>query len=70
MFIAQGTIARQAGSGRKIVRTEKIRRIVEEQMHKDDETTASQLHITAHWNGIYSQLKNDSLLKDSTGVDI
>ena len=45
MFIAQGTITRQAGSGRKTVITEEIRRIVKEQMHKDDETTASKLHI-------------------------
>jgi len=45
MFITQGTIARQAGSGRKTVITEEIRRIVEEQMRKDDETTASQLHV-------------------------
>ena len=45
IFIAQGTIARQAGSGRRTVITEEIRKIVEEQMRRDDETTASQLHV-------------------------
>jgi len=42
---AQGTISRQAGSGRRTVITDDIRRIVEEQMHFDDETTASQLYV-------------------------
>ena len=39
-----GTIARQEGSGRKSLLTRQVRKIVEEQMLKDDETTASQLH--------------------------
>ena len=41
----QGTIARQAGSGRKTIITEEVQRIVEEQMRRDDETSASQLHV-------------------------
>ena len=45
IFIAQGTITRQGGSGRRTVITEEIRKIVEEQMRRDDETTASQLHV-------------------------
>lgn len=39
-----GTIARQEGSGRKSLLTRQILAIVEEQMLKDDETTAHQLH--------------------------
>lgn len=38
------TIARQEGSGRKSLLTPQIRKIVDEQMEKDDETTAFQLH--------------------------
>ena len=41
----QGTIARQAGSGRKTIITEEVQRIVEEQMRRDDKTSASQLHV-------------------------
>ena len=39
-----GTIARQEGSGRKTLLTSQVRIIVEEQMQRDDETTAYQLH--------------------------
>ena len=39
-----GTIARQEGSGRKSLLTRQVHKIVEEQMLKDDETTAIQLH--------------------------
>ena len=45
MFTAEGILARRPGSGRKSVITDEVRRIVEEQMRHDDETTASQLHI-------------------------
>ena len=45
MYIAEGTITQQAGSGRRTVITDEVRRIVEEQMRGDDETTASQLHV-------------------------
>jgi len=38
------TIARQEGSGRKSLLTPQICKIVDEQMLKDDETTAYQLH--------------------------
>jgi len=44
-FNNTGTIAMQPGSGRKTVITPQIKAIVEEQMRKDDETTASQLHV-------------------------
>jgi len=45
IFIAQGTIARQASSCRRTVITEEIQKIVEDQMHHDNKTTASQLHV-------------------------
>ena len=45
MFAAEGTLVRQPGSGRKSVITDEVRRIVEEQMRRDGETTASQLHV-------------------------
>ena len=45
MSAAEGTLARRPGSGRKSVITDEVRRVVEEQMRQDDETTASQLHV-------------------------
>ena len=36
VFIAQGTIARQPGSGRRTIITDEIRKIVEEQMCRDN----------------------------------
>ena len=39
-----GTIARKPGSGRPSKMTTEMKRIVEEQMRKDDETSAYQLH--------------------------
>ena len=39
-----GSIARRVGSGRQTKVTAEIKQIVEEQMRKDDETTAYQLH--------------------------
>ena len=44
-FLATGTIARRQGSGRKTVITEEIQQAVEAQMRRNDETTASQLHV-------------------------
>ena len=41
---ASGTTHRIPGSGRRSKATEEVRRLVEEQMRKDDETTAVQLH--------------------------
>ena len=39
-----GSVARRQGSGRPSKRSEAVKRIVEEQMRRDDETTAIQLH--------------------------
>ena len=43
-FNNTGCITRQPGSGRPSKVTEEIKKIVEEQMRQDDETTAHQLH--------------------------
>ena len=41
-LVAEGTLARRPGSGRKSVITDEVQQIVEEQMRHDNETTASQ----------------------------
>ena len=43
-YSAIGTIKRKPGSGRPSKVTEEVKRIVEEQMRVDNETTAYQLH--------------------------
>ena len=43
-YRSTGTIARRPGSGRPTKVTEEVKRVVEEQMRVDDETTAYQLH--------------------------
>ncbi len=44
-YLTTGTIARRQGSGRKTKITDDIKRIVDEKMALDDETTATQLHV-------------------------
>ena len=44
-YNATGTTARRAGSGRSPVITEEVKEIVEDAMRRDDETSASQLHV-------------------------
>ena len=44
-YLATGSIARCPGSGRRTKITEDVKRVVEEQMKVDDETTATQLHV-------------------------
>ena len=44
-YLATGTIARRPGSGARMKITDEVKRIVEEQMRLDDETTATQLHV-------------------------
>ena len=44
-YMATGSIARRQGSGRKTKITEDVKRIVDQQMSVDDETTATQLHV-------------------------
>ena len=50
-FKSDGTIGRKPGSGRKWKVTAEVKTIVEEQMKKDDETTASQLHALLNARG-------------------
>lgn len=52
-----GTISRKPGSGRPSKVTEEIKLIVEEQMKKDDETTAYQLHSLLVSKGYSISLK-------------
>lgn len=51
-YEATGTIARQEGGGRPSMFTAEVRLIVEEQMLKDDETTAYQLQKLLLQNGV------------------
>ena len=52
-FKSDGTIGRKPGGGRKSKVTAEVKAIVEEQMKKDDETTASQLHALLNARGHY-----------------
>ena len=65
VYQSTGSIEKIPGSGRLSSVTWRIKELVEEQMNKDDETTATQLHqmllepdsdITAH----YPQMQNSS----------
>ena len=44
-YLSTGTIGRRPGSGGKTKITEEVKKIVDEQMDLDDETTATQLHV-------------------------
>ena len=44
-YSSTGSICRLPGSGRKTKITEDVKRIVDQQMSVDDETTATQLHV-------------------------
>ena len=52
-FERYGTIARHHGSRRPSKITTEVKRIVEDQMHLDDETTATQLHFLLVQKGVY-----------------
>ena len=52
-----GSVQRQSGSGRLSKTTMQVKELVEEQMQKDDETTAYQLHHLLVENGIEISLK-------------
>ena len=43
-YTTSGSIARRQGSGRRSKLTDDIKKLVDEKMHEDDETTAMQLH--------------------------
>ena len=44
-YVESGTIARRSGSGLESRITDEVKKIVEEAMRQDDETTAYQLHV-------------------------
>lgn len=52
-----GTISRRPGSGRPSKITDKIKKVVEEQMRADDETTAHQLHALLNSKGFSLSLR-------------
>ena len=52
-----GSIGRRPGSGRPSKITEEIKQIVEEQMRKDDETSAFQLHTLLLSRGHYLSIR-------------
>ena len=66
MSAAEGTLARRPGSGRKSVITDEVRRVVEEQMRRDDETTASQLHV--HLTSLGYTLSLQTILRCRTSL--
>ena len=66
MFVAEGTLTRWPGFGRKSVITDEVRRIVEEQMRRDDETTASQLHV--HLTSLRYTLNLQTILRCRTSL--
>ena len=55
---ATGTTARRAGSGRSSVITEEVKEIVEDAMRRDDETSASQLHVLLVQRGYTLSLRS------------
>ena len=56
-YFETGTIARRPGSGGKTKITDEVKRIVEEQMRCDDETTATQLHVLLVSHGYQLSLR-------------
>ena len=44
-YLTTGSICRRQGSGRKTKITEDVKKVVDQQMNVDDETTATQLHV-------------------------
>ena len=60
-FLATGTIAWKPGSGRKTKISDEIKDMVEAQMRRDDETTASQLHVLLR--GLGYQLSMRTMLR-------
>ena len=61
------TIARQPGSGRPYLVTAEVKRIFEEQMRLDDETTAYQLHPLLQQKGFNLSLKTILRCRSSLG---
>lgn len=66
-FKETGCIARKPGSGRLSKITSDVKRLVEEQMQLDDETTATQLHSFLLRKGINISLKTILRCRKSLG---
>ena len=64
--LRRGNIARLPGSGRKSLITDEIRRVVEQQMRLDDETTASQLFV--HLRNLGYRLNLRTILRCRTSL--
>lgn len=57
VYESTGTTARRPGSGRLSKVTQHVKELVERQMQKDDETTATQLHRMLNENGVEISLR-------------
>ena len=66
LYQQRKTIARKSGSGRPSKVTREVKEIVEEQMRKDDETTARQLHKLLQDKGYNLSLRTIILLRCRT----
>ena len=64
--LRRGNIARLPGSGSKSLITDEVRRVVEQQMRLDDETTASQLFV--HLRNLGYRLNLRSILRCRTSL--
>ena len=51
-----GSFSRKPGSGKSTKITQRVKDLIEEEMQKDDETTASQLGYLLHVNGTRSHV--------------
>lgn len=65
-----GTIARKEGSGRPTKMTSEVMALVEEQMCKDDETTAFQIHKILNERGIHMSIRTIFLLSENFRMDL
>ena len=57
-YLDTGSIGRRVGSGRRSKVTVEVKELVEEQMRRDDETTAHQLHQLLHHALHHPQVSN------------
>lgn len=57
VYRSTGTTTRRPGSGRMSKITQQVKELVDRQMEKDDETTATQLHKMLNENGIDISLR-------------
>ena len=70
LYRTTGTISRHVGSDRPSKVTEEIKKIVEEQMRADDETTAHQLHSFLTSKGYGLSLRTILRCRTALGWDL